>query len=80
MKIGVMIAELQSIQAAQGDVDVYLQGPLPEVGGKSRLAPKAAGFHAPTEEVSAFDSFFIVPEEYSKEDGGWAVNIRTWPY
>lgn len=31
-------------------------------------------------ESVAHESFFVVPEEYNVEDGGWAVNIRTWPY
>ena len=28
----------------------------------------------------AHESFFVVPEEYIKDDGGWCVNIRSWPY
>ena len=27
---------------------------------------------------AAYESFFVVAEEYKPEDGGWAVNLRTW--
>jgi len=24
--------------------------------------------------------FFVVAEEYKRKDGGWCINIRSWPY
>ncbi len=27
-----------------------------------------------------YPDFFIVPEKYLPADGGWAVNIRSFPY
>ena len=30
--------------------------------------------------VVGYENFFIVAEEYQPIDGGWTVNIRTWPY
>lgn len=68
MKITQVIAELEHIKEQHGDIDCCLEEVQHD---KPRDAP---------DHIIAYSSFFIVPEEYTPEDGGWTVNIRSWPY
>lgn len=65
MEIDKVIAELKHIRREYGNIEVCLQGPL--IGHSNGDTP-------------SYGSFFIVPEEHIRKDGGQIVNIRTWPY
>jgi hypothetical protein len=65
MKITEIEKGLEKIKQQYGDIEVNLE-----------IAP--SDIH--NGEITQYPHFFIVPEEYTKKDGGWQVNIRAWPY
>ena len=73
MQIAKLIAELSGIKEHYGDVEVYLQDT-----GQHEVTMDTG--EKKTVDGLAFASFFVVPEQYAEEDGGWTVNIRCWPY
>lgn len=85
MLISELIKELEGVRACYGDLPVSLQD-----GCEHTVTTEAN--ETITCNYMTYDSFFVVPELYGSEltrddkgnetleEGGWRVNIRSWPY
>jgi hypothetical protein len=80
VKISEAIKQLETILQEHGDINAYLE----DSASTQEIATIAA--QQPGVDVRnmvntiAYENFFIVPEQHTPEDGGWCVNIRSWPY
>ena len=69
MKLSDTIKNLRSVLEEYGDITVQLQN-------NPSQDSKIKG-------IIGYESFFVVPEEYYKDDGDdkeYICNIRSWPY
>lgn len=96
MKITDLIESLEHIRQTRGELECYLQCPpnVLEPDNVINCHKSDCALHngpalpvtscdcrpALQQQSVAHEAFFVEPEEYRPEDGGWVVNIRTWPY
>lgn len=64
MKLSDLLKRLEEIKAHYGDIECQLMD---------------NGTDKDINAVTAYESFFIVPEKYTEPDA-FIANIRSWPY